>query len=201
MARRSDHSRDELREMALDAAEAMVIEHGAAGLSARRVAVNIGYTVGTLYLVFKNIDDLTLQLNARTLDRLYAYMDQAVSGCEEPGVCIIALGHAYFEFARQHKHLWTLVFEHQLSPHSELPHWFEQKVGQHFQQVENHLAQLLPGSNQQTIKQAARALWGGVHGICILALTGKLDIAGEAPVHALIDSLLSDYLHGLVRQS
>lgn len=71
MARRSDHSRDELREMALTAAEQIVLENGYESLSARKVASAIGYTVGTLYLVFENLDDLVLQVNARTLDRLH----------------------------------------------------------------------------------------------------------------------------------
>ena len=83
MARRSDHSREELREMALSAAEQIVVEQGYEGLSARKVASAIGYTVGTLYLVFENIDDLILNINARTLDRLHAKMtaSQAQPGC------------------------------------------------------------------------------------------------------------------------
>ena len=44
MARRSDHTRDELRRMALDAARAIVEEDGLRGLSTRRLAKAIGYT-------------------------------------------------------------------------------------------------------------------------------------------------------------
>ena len=58
MARRSDHSREELREMALAATEEIIDQQGLAGLTARKVAAGIGYTVGTLYLVFRNLDDL-----------------------------------------------------------------------------------------------------------------------------------------------
>lgn len=72
MARRSDHSREEIRAMALAAAQQIVTEQGFAALNARKIASAIGYTVGTLYLVFKNLDDLFLQLNARTLDDLHA---------------------------------------------------------------------------------------------------------------------------------
>ncbi|MFC1797586.1 helix-turn-helix domain-containing protein [Pseudomonadota bacterium] len=36
-----------------------MVEHGYEGLSARKVAAAIGYTVGTLYLVFENLDDLS----------------------------------------------------------------------------------------------------------------------------------------------
>ena len=74
MARRSDHSREEIKEMALVAAEKMILANGKDGLSARKVAQEIGYTVGTLYLVFKNLDELILHVNGRTLDRLFEKM-------------------------------------------------------------------------------------------------------------------------------
>ncbi|NJN45315.1 MAG: hypothetical protein HC808_01125 [Candidatus Competibacteraceae bacterium] len=38
MGRRNDHSREEIREMALQAAESIVVERGLAGLSARKIA-------------------------------------------------------------------------------------------------------------------------------------------------------------------
>ena len=46
------------------------------------------------------------------------------------------------------------------------------------------------------IAQAARALWGGVHGICILAVTGKLGGVGVESVPDLAESLLINYLDG-----
>ena len=76
MGRRSDHSRDELYVMALDAAESIVREDGFPALTARKVAARIGYTAGTLYNIFRNQDDLIIHLNARTLGRLDAEMRQ-----------------------------------------------------------------------------------------------------------------------------
>lgn len=61
MARRSDHSREEIKEMALTAALTILEEEGARGLTARKVATAIGYTVGTLYLVFKNQQEMVSQ--------------------------------------------------------------------------------------------------------------------------------------------
>ena len=54
MARRSDHTREEIREMALVATEQIVSVAGFSALSARKIAKKIGYTVGSLYLLFDN---------------------------------------------------------------------------------------------------------------------------------------------------
>ena len=99
MARRSEHSREELHEMALAAAEQLVVENGLEGLSARKVAKAIGYTVGTLYLVFENIDVLILQVNERTLDRLYARMDRARANARGARDYLLQLGEVYISFA------------------------------------------------------------------------------------------------------
>ena len=59
MARRSDHSRDELYELALVAARRIIEDGGYRALTARKVADHMGYSPGTLYNVFAGLDDVT----------------------------------------------------------------------------------------------------------------------------------------------
>ena len=47
MARRSDHSREELYDLALSAAREIAEAEGLRGLTARRIAEKIGYTPGS----------------------------------------------------------------------------------------------------------------------------------------------------------
>lgn len=69
MARRPDHSRDELYALAMNAARGIVERDGIRGLTARNIATAIGYSPGTLYNLFDNLDDLALQINGATLAR------------------------------------------------------------------------------------------------------------------------------------
>ncbi len=196
MGRRSDHSRDEIREMALAAAEQVVAEQGLAGLSARKVAGAIGYTVGTLYLVFDNLDELILHVNVRTLDELHAVMVKALRRCRGPESCVLALGRAYVRYADTHRHRWSLLFEHRLPEGQEVPEWFRAKVAAMFELVEGALAPMSDHRSGREIGLAARALWSGVHGVAILALTDKLGTASVESVQALTDSLIRNYLAG-----
>ena len=199
MARRSDHSREELRELALSAAEAILAEEGVAGLSTRKVAQRMGYTVGTLYLVFKNLDHLILQVNARTLDRLRAQLDEGLSaGGSDSANRIQALCQGYYQFARQRLPLWRLVFEHRLPLDEPLPAWFEDRVGELLDMVSQELAPILNSQTAGQIRLAARTLWGSVHGICVLAMGDKLSVGGDAvSAEQLIESLVTNYLAGL----
>ena len=196
MARRSDHSREELREMALCAAERIVVDHGYEGLSARKVAKAIGYTVGTLYLVFENIDDLILNINARTLDRLHAKMTELKAQPGEAREYMLKLGQVYIRYANDDPHRWAMVFEHRFAEDREVPAWYQEKIARMFSVVEEGLKPLAKHRPNKEITQAARAIWSGVHGICILALMDTLGIAGVDSAQELTRSLISNYLKG-----
>lgn len=197
MARRSDHSRDEIHDMSLAAAERIVEKDGALGLSTRKVATEIGYTVGTLYLVFENLDDLILQINARTLNKLHDCLDAAAKSCRSPQRCIEAMAHAYIEFAVKHRNRWRLVFEHVHPDVGPLPGGYQANIQRMFDLVEQQLNALLEERAPRQAATAARALWCGVHGVCGLALSDKLEVTGVKSVQILTDMLVENFLRGL----
>jgi AcrR family transcriptional regulator len=199
MARRSEHSREELHAMVLEAAERIVVAEGYRGLNARKVAAAIGYTVGTLYLVFENLDDLALQVNARTLDALYARMVAQLEDCHSAPDCLQRLGQAYVRFATEHANRWSMIYELSLASDHTLPDYYRDKVQRALSLVEQALTPLMNGKPRSEIAQAARALWGGVHGICILALTNRLDVAGTESVEALSTILVRNFVAGLTQ--
>jgi len=196
MARRSDHSRDEIRQMALEAAENIIIQQGYKGLTARKIATEMGYTVGTLYLIFKNLDELILHLNMHTLDALYKKMSLTVERNRAPEICVRALCRAYYDFACENTHRWSLMFEHNLSDDMVMPDWFSEKVAHGFRILEQVLQPMAKKKEVSDIQIAARALWGGVHGITMLAVTDKLDVSGMNSVADILDSLVENYLRG-----
>ncbi len=198
MARRSDHSRDEIRLMALDVAERLVAENGTSFLTARRIASGIGYTVGSLYLVFENLDDLALQVNARTLDRLSLHLDRTALRFEEPRRCIVELGRSYIRFASDHSRLWNMIFEIRTPDELELPEWYRKRILRLFRCVEHQFEKIRPDLPKTRINTAARALWSGVHGICILAHTGKLDVVGLENVERASDLLCENFIDGWI---
>jgi len=196
MARRSDHTREEIKEMALTAAEHIVAMEGFQGLSARKIAKAIGYTVGTLYLVFKNLEELIFHVNARTLDTLYAEMVDASTHCTTPESCVLALGNSYIHYANNHSRRWGMIYEH-LTPEDEtIPDWYQAKVSRMFALVEQALEPMASISAAER-KRAARVLWSGVHGICTLQHANKLDVVGEASGQELAESLIGNYLKGV----
>ncbi len=199
MGRRSDHSREEISRMALDAAMEIVKAEGLSGLTARKVATRIGYAPGTLYVVFRNQDDLILNLNARTLDQLYQFLEEAVQHCRKPQQCILKLANAYLAFAAEQANLWSAVFEHHPADGEEVPLWYQEKIEHLFLLVEAPLRQLDSGSSDSEVRLAANALWSGIHGVCTLRQLGSLGRGGSKE-SAIVESLVTHYLVGYAKQ-
>lgn len=194
MARRSEHSLDQIKQMVLKAAELIVIEEGFAALTMRKIAMEIGYTVGSIYMVFANMSDLILHLNAATLDAIAAELEQGPD-CE-PERCIEELAKIYLRYANRNFNRWSMIFEHRLPKDVEVPEWYRVKVEHVFSRFEAQFAKLAPGCADAEQKRVARALWGGIHGISILSLSGKLDIVGVEDVEESVVLLVRNFIRG-----
>ena len=154
--------------------------------------------VGKDVLVFDNLDDLILQVNGRTLDRLHARMVQEQAKQEQAKERLLQLGHSYIQFACEEPHTWQMIFEHRLTGEREIPEWFQLKVARMFALVETGLEPLAAQHSPGEIALAARALWSGVHGVCILAVSDKLDVVGVESVQNLTDLLVGNFLKGFI---
>lgn len=199
MGRRSEHSADSLRLLILEASEKIISTNGLSGLSAREVARSVGYSPGTIYNIFENLDDLILQVEGRMLDELDARL-AALSTDKPTDQRVLELAHAYLAFTTERPRLWNLLFEHHLPPTMPVPAWYQHKLDALMQRVEGSLQPLVSGADHAAVVRAARVLWAGVHGITSLATADKLAIVTSETAVALVDDLVRNYLLGLERR-
>lgn len=196
MARRSDHSREEIRQMALNAAEAIVAAEGYKGLSARKVASAIDYTVGTLYLVFENLEDIVLQVNGRTLDALYEWLRARRAKDADARDSLLALADAYIAYAETETPRWNMLFEYVAEQGNELPDWYLVKLSKVFGLAEAALKPLANHRSELEIQQAARVLWAAVHGICTLKIRHRMDLVGGQSTGEMARMMIGNFLQG-----
>lgn len=190
MARRNEHSKDELREKAIAAAEAIVVSDGYRSLNARRVAAEMDYTAGTLYLLFKNFDDLIMQVNGRTLDVLHTALTRphAADGSVE------ALAIAYIRFAHEHNQRWKLLYEYHPSDDIIRPDWYQEKLERLFALVETALQGEKSDIPPTQRRIAATALWGAIHGICTLELDERLHLSVDRSAEDIARFMIKRFL-------
>ena len=200
MARRSDHTREELKALIIEESWKIIKKHGFEGLTARRIAKNIGYAPGTIYNLFSSMDDLYLQLNARTLDLLLAALSD--SKCHDPKKSPIAnmkamAGH-YMEFAREHRPYWLMLFNLKVTEDRADLDWYHEKVNRLFTPLEGLLEPYFTPEQGRKRKIAARVLWASVHGLCFLQETGKMSIvSNQNTAPDMADYLIDTFVAGI----
>jgi len=196
MARRKDHSRDELRRLLLDEARKIVAQDGLAALAVRPLAAAVGYSIGTVYNVFRNLDELILELNGETLDQLQAFAADRCAREIPAEDKLLALADCYIEFMRRYGHLWSALLEHRVPPGVTLPDWYLVKVHRPFRLIEDALAPLFPAEGSSERLRTARLLWASIHGICSLAGADKLNSNGDDEARWMAHSLVLNYVAG-----
>lgn len=199
MARRSDHTREELKGLVLDKAWKIIEKKGFEGLTARAIAAEVGYAPGTIYNLFSSMDDLYLQINARTLDMLYDTL--SASACNNPKKSPQAnmkiMARAYMDFARDYRPYWLMLFNFRLPEGRKVQKWYQDKIDRLFEPLETLLQPLFTARQEKRLKIAARVLWSSVHGLCFLQETGKVSIVsqngqkGANPADFLIETFLA----------
>ena len=201
MARRVDHSPDELKKMILDAAEVLVVTGGLSELSARKIAQKIGYAPGTLYNVYANIDALILTLNGRTLERLYDNLSRLpMNEIKDLGAVnqnIEKLLVGYLAFIDDNRSLWRLLFDHIPASDEILPEWYDQKVSMLLNIVDEALRPILPGITSEEQREISATLWSSLHGIISLADKKKLGVVISQSSHKVCSLLITTFLKGL----
>lgn len=178
MARRNEHSLSEIKAMVLNAAETIIIEEGFAALTIRKIAMEMGYTVGSIYMVFASRAELILQLNARTLEDITARL-QLITSTGDLQTWL----QAYLQYTRTNPQQWRMIFTSESKP---LPDWYQAQLDSVFQQFAAYFT-----LNSPEQKQTVYALWQGIQGICLLSP----DHEPEASVLLLLRTFLRGWHH------
>ncbi len=194
MARRSDHTREQLHRMALAAARAIVAKEGLRGLSTRRIAKRLGYSPGTLYQLFVDLDDLILHLNTTTLEALLKACD-GINLSGDPEMALDDLAERYIHFVNAHPRLWSALFEHSLPRGKDLPDWYTGTVEKLLGLVVIALEPVIPSDTTKQREQEALVLWASLYGIASLASADKL--GPNANPTEMVKALIANYVAGL----
>ncbi|MBF0380190.1 MAG: TetR/AcrR family transcriptional regulator [Magnetococcales bacterium] len=199
MARRTDHSRDELSDLILDEAQKIIEDKGVAALTARSIASAIGYSPGTLYNLYANIDEIILHLNRRTMDDLQQKLSDAVHKSSSGRAKLDKLITTYLKYNKNSRQRWNLLFEHRLPPDQTLPKWYKKSLNQLLDLLADTIKTLLPDCGNKEVKHSARVIWSGLYGVCSLVQANNLTDVSAKSVDEMARSLVYNYISGLKR--
>ncbi len=177
MARRSDHTREELRNLLIEEGHRLLAEQGLARFSGREVAKRAGYTVGTIYNVFGSLDRLIGAINSYTFVLWADFLRQRLEDGGEDRIASLVEG--YFDFALAYPNLWSAIYDHRLAEGESLDQADHDKRAALTAIVEAEVRAVLPDPDMPEAGRFAHSLIATVHGHCSYVVTGTFALLEE----------------------
>jgi len=173
MARKTQEKREDLKLRLIEAARNRIISDGLTNLRARDVTQDVGCSLGGLYTVFTDLDDLVIHVNSATLKALEASLALAEAKDRTPTDKLRNLARGYLHFAVNHRNLWKSLFDHHPPAGRPSPEWHLEEHMFLMGVIAEPLAELQPDMPETARAIRARTLFGAVHGIVSISLEGR----------------------------
>ncbi len=197
MPKKIMESRDELRTAMIDAAERIITAQGVEALTARRLAADLSIAVGTTYNVFRQMDDLIGEVNARTIAKITEVITSVDKAGRESEELLMAYADAYIGFVTSNSNTWAALFVGEIDPESESHKRNLAQTLHLFSYIEEALSTVSTTAEKSEIQASARALWAAVHGMLSLVAHGRHTILGLGDIRETIQVLITNHVAGM----
>ncbi|WP_270375774.1 TetR/AcrR family transcriptional regulator [Marinicauda sp. Alg238-R41] len=164
----------EHRDRVIAATLELLEEQGSQGLQARLIARRTGLSVGSLYKLVGDVEEIAREANLRTFRELFDILVAALRAAEGASLHrqLMALSRAYLDFVQAHPRRMEAVitFRHTTG---EPPDWYQKAEDDLFAILEDRLSELPGARDREQRFVAARAVWAAVHGIVTVTPLGS----------------------------
>lgn len=171
---RKEREKEEMKKLVLDAAGKIAVSEGFEKISIRRIAEEIEYSPGTIYLYFKNRDEILYDLHRLAFQKFYE-MQLTVSNIKDPFEKLREHGRVYITFALDNPELYELMFIVQ-APGNEIEANQEWNEGMKtFEFLKQNIQECVDaGYLRGDVSVLSIGMWSLVHGLVSLFLRKRM---------------------------
>lgn len=187
-----------MRRRIVDVAVKMIVEEGYEKVSIRNIADKIEYSPATIYLYYKDKDQLLYDVQTDAFATLASEFQKKITN-DAPFKRLEQLARAYIEFSREHPELYDLMFIIK-APMNALVEEEKWKNGDPAYDGLFHLMQECIEKKVVKFKDATIAtlsVWGFAHGLISLHLRGrcsKVSGVSDEEMPKVVDEAIREYL-------
>lgn len=199
IAERKEREKAEMRRRIVDVAIQMFVNDGYEKVSIRNIADKIEYSPATIYLYYKDKDQLLYDVQTEAFNKLAEAITEKVTS-KDPFKRLEQLSYAYVEFAWDHPELYDLMFiiKAPMNAIEEEEKWEsgDNAYGALFLLVKECIEKKLIRFKDPVL--GTMSMWAFAHGFISLQLRGRcLKVTNVEPeeISNLIRKAIKEYLH------
>ena len=198
---RRQREKENIRSRILEEARLLFFEKGYDNASIRNIAERIEYSVGTIYLHFKDKDSI---FHALQLEGFTMLMDkmQVLESVENPFERLKAMGTIYLDFAKKNPELYDLMFilRAPMNCLEEHEGWMEGKKTFDFLiKIVAECQEIGQFRSHADAETLAFSIWSSVHGIAALNIRGRCRVISEEKRETIDVKAYRDYITMLAK--
>lgn len=190
ISERKQREKEAIRNKILETAYQIFLEKGYDGTSIRTISDAIEYSPATIYLYFKDKNDIFIQLQNKAFDLLYEKLE-ATKTIVQPFERLLAVGKVYLNFAFDNPQYYDLMFidnAHLQAFKDESTAW---KRGHQLYKTIEEIVEACLVAKQikgEDYKVVAFMFWSYIHGQCALLIRKRLNTSDKQTLKYLISS-------------
>lgn len=196
---RKEREREEMRKLILDGAQKLFLANGFDKVSIRTIADEIEYSPATIYLYFKDKNELLYALHQRGFVQMVEEF-QPLLLLTNPFEKLVEMGRSYIRFAVENPELFDLMFI-MTAPMDTLEkkEWVEgdQAFGLLMQVVQECMDAKV--FHQHDVQATAMMIWSSIHGYTALFLRKRLGMFPECDRQLIMDDAFNLFCETLRR--
>jgi AcrR family transcriptional regulator len=182
ISERKERERSEMRDLILKGAQKLFLENGYEKTSIRSIADAIEYSPATIYLYYKDKNELFLALQVVAFQKMMQEF-AAVAAVQDPLERLEALGQQYIKFAIENPELYDLMFIMQ-APMEALAckHEIWEDGLKSFEFLEMVIGNCIAAGYfraDRNVQDIALMVWSFVHGMVTIYLKKRMDMFGD----------------------
>ena len=186
---RREREKEELKAKILESAKKLFVEKGIQNVTIRKIATDIEYSVGTIYLYYSDKTDILHDLHTQGFHKLFLSMSELYS-IEEPMERLVHIGRKYMDFALNNPDMYDLMFT-QEAPMDflkklENKEWDEGKAG--FSLIRETVKDCMDVGyfEGHQLESMGYLIWSAVHGMCSLYVKKRISYATDVDPNLLL---------------
>lgn len=196
IAERKAKEKEELKKLILQAAKKLFAENGIEQTTIRNIANAIEYSVGTVYVYFKDKNEILHELHTQGFKQLGGEM-RILFNVTDPMERLKALGRVYLQFAIDNPDMYELMF-HKKEPiaclkslHKE--EWDEGKAT--FDVLRTTVSQCMEKGHFKghQLEPLAFAIWSTVHGMASLHVGQRMTNANRKDSETILSKAHDEF--------
>ena len=176
-----------MRRLILDAAQQLFLTNGFDKVSIRNIADAIEYSPATIYLYYKDKNELLFALHQRGFVKMVGEFRPLLE-LTDPFEKIVEMGRAYIRFAIENPELFDLMFI-MTAPMDKLEEEEWEEGDQAFGLLVQVVQECMDAGvfKQHDVRAASMMIWSGIHGYTALFLRKRLGMFPDCDRQLIMD--------------